>query len=484
MEMNGLRKPLEQFARTKIVATIGPACRNIATLESLIQEGVSIFRLNMAHGDQKVHGEAMDMIYQASANIGSPVAVLVDLAGPKIRLGDLGEEPIECNVGDRFEFVRGETAHAKNQLVSIYEPLIDEVAEGNDILLSDGLVRVKVIEKQADKAICEVKSGGTIRSRQGINLPGVNLSAPALGEVDISNAHWAAQAGVDFISISFVRNASEIDQLREIINGHGSHASIVSKIEKPEALENLESIVQATDAVMVARGDLGVEIDIAATAVAQKVIIQMCSQLGKPVIVATQMLESMHTSKRPTRAEVSDVANAILDGADACMLSGETAIGQFPVDAVQTMYRIMLNTETLVARSDLWSEQTEQNEEARHISDAVVTAAALIASEIEARIVVIGTEDGDTALLSSKHRDLIPTIAISNSPETIRKMCLYWGIIPLPGNGVSDIKKIEQRIQEWAESEESISTGDAVVYVADSESIDNAHDLIVVGKIK
>jgi pyruvate kinase len=477
------RKPLKEFARTKIVATVGPACDSIDMLTKLIREGVSIFRLNMAHGTQKTHGEILGKIREASDVTGIPVATLVDLAGPKIRLGDLGEEPIECEVGQRFEFVRGEIAGSPHHLVSIYEPLIDEVVEGNDILLSDGLVRVKVIEKKADSAICEVRSGGLIRSRQGINLPGVKLSAPALGEVDISNAIWASKNGIDFISLSFVRNADEINQLRKIVTDAGSNASLVAKIEKPEALENLEEIIRATDAVMVARGDLGVEIDIEATAVAQKVIISMCTELGKPVIVATQMLESMHTSKRPTRAEVSDVANAILDGADACMLSGETAIGEFPEDAVGTMYRIMLSIETMVAGSVNWANQDEENHGTRRISDAVVTAAALIANEIEAKLVVIGTEDGDSALLKSKHRDLIPTVAISNSPETVRKMCMYWGIIPLNGIDINQTVQLHEMINQWAKTEPDLDVGDSVVFVTDSDSIEKAHDMIIVGHI-
>lgn len=492
--MSVLRKPLEDFARTKIVATIGPACRNVEMLSKLIQAGVSVFRLNMAHGGPDLHGEAIDMVRAASTTTGIPVAILVDLAGPKIRLGDLGDQPVECQVGDRFEFVRGEKVTGPGQLVSIYPPLIDEVSEGDDILLSDGLVRVNVVQKNPDSLVCEVRSGGTIRSRQGINLPGVKLSAPALGEIDRSNARWAAQTGVDYISLSFVRNASEIECLKELIRAEGSSASVVAKIEKPEALENLDSIVAATDAVMVARGDLGVEIDIASTAVAQKQIIQKCAQQGKPVIVATQMLESMHSSRRPTRAEVSDVANAILDGADACMLSGETAIGDFPVDAVETMYRIMQRTESLIIGGVTWDQQTEHNEGARRVSDAVVVAAALIAKQIEARLVVVGTQDGDTALLKSKHRDLIPTVALSRSDATVRRMCLYWGTIPLssrlideisgdPGENQSDIHRRAQAFETWAVGQQILQPGDHVVFVTDSHSIEKAHDLILVSQV-
>lgn len=482
--MSFKRKPLRDFARTKIVATVGPACRSVEMMSNLIREGVSVFRLNMAHGSQEDHTEAIQMIEQASRQTDIPVATLVDLAGPKIRLGDLGPEPIECSMGERFVFVRGEVAQTPNQLVSSYEPLIDEVDVGNDILLSDGLVRVQVVEKSADTAVCEVLSGGTIRSRQGINLPDVKLSIPAMGEVDISNAIWAAKSGVDYISLSFVRNAQEVNQLRAIIDEHQSHASVVSKIEKPEALKNLSEIVDATDAVMVARGDLGVEIDIASTAVAQKKIIKMCGEYGKPVIVATQMLESMHTSRRPTRAEVSDVANAILDGADACMLSGETAIGDFPIDAVQTMYRIMLRTEELITGGISWLNPNEVNHGNRKISDAVVSGAAVIAKEIQAKLVVIGTADGDTALLKSKHRDHIPTAAVSNSPETLRKMCLYWGIIPVAGGGIHQTDKLQDLINEWAVDEPDLVAGDSVVLVVDSQSIDKAHDLIMVCKIQ
>jgi pyruvate kinase len=477
------RKSLQEFARTKIVATVGPACDTIEMLSSLIREGVCVFRLNMAHRSQEGHGETLENIRAAEELTGIPVAVLVDLAGPKIRLGDLGEAPVRCEVGRQFKWVRGTESHSPDELVSLYETLIDELEVGNDILLSDGLVRIRVIEKSAEMALCEVTSGGMIRSRQGINLPGVKLSVSALGKKDISNAIWACRKEVDFISLSFVRNAEEMQQLRTIVEGEGSNASLVAKIEKPEAVANLRSIVDAADGIMVARGDLGVEIDIETTAVTQKLIINMCTELGKPVIVATQMLESMHKSSRPTRAEVSDVSNAILDGADACMLSGETAIGEFPEEVVRTMYRICLSTESLVQGGVNWTKQKEDHQGSRKISDAVVTAAALVAKEIEAKLVVIGTEDGDTALLKSKHRDLIPTVGVSSSQEITRKMCLYWGIIPVLGANVNQKSELQDLVEDWAGEEVTLRSGDRVVYVTDSESIEKAHDMMIVGTI-
>ena len=287
-------------------------------------------------------------------------------------------------------------------------PLIDEVAIGDSIVLADGLARLEVTHKTADELHCLVVDGGKVRSRQGVNLPATRLSVPALGVVDIDNAVWAASHGVDFVSISFVRNAAEVDQLRQVLVDNGSPAGIVAKIEKKEALDQLDEIVAAADAIMVARGDLGVEIAIEKTPAAQKSIIRTCLRHRKPVIVATQMLELMHSSKQPTRAEVTDVANAILDGADACMLSGETAIGEYPVDAVSMMNKIMFETEKSLAHRNSQMTAYESNED-WGISDGVIFGAAQIARCVAARMVVIVSENSQESLLKSKQRDHVPT---------------------------------------------------------------------------
>ncbi len=335
-------------ARTKIVATIGPACCEVEELIELLRAGVDVFRINMAHGSRAEHEGMLAAVREAGSRQGRPVGVLVDLAGPKIRLGQLFFDPTECHVETEFSFVRGSTAGAADELVSGYPALVDELSVGNRVLLADGIVQLTVVDRQRDRARCRVVAGGTIRSRQGIHLPGVELSAAPLDEADRDNAVWAARGGVDFVGLSFVRSGVEVRQLQNLIREEHSHAKVIAKIEKQEALDHLEEIVGVADGVMVARGDLGVEIDVAEMAVVQKRIIATCNRLGKPVIVATQMLDSMQRSPRPTRAEATDVANAILDGADACMLSGETAVGINPSDAVEMMNRIMLSAEELL----------------------------------------------------------------------------------------------------------------------------------------
>ncbi|MCL4129779.1 UNVERIFIED_CONTAM: hypothetical protein GTU68_001843, partial [Idotea baltica] len=290
----------------------------------LLRCGVDVFRINMAHGSRVSHIESINAIRAAALKTNLPAGILIDLAGPKIRLGQLTQDPLVLENEQIVSFVRGIDATRDDELTCIYEPLIDEVNDGDEIVLADGLSRLRVIEKSLDALKCVVVDGGAIRTRQGVNLPGTDLSVPALGDIDRDNAKWAASMGVEFVSLSFVRNASEILELKQLLADQNSDAMVISKIEKREALENLDEIVEATDGVMVARGDLGVEIPIEQTPGAQKRIIKMCLRHRKPVIVATQMLESMHNSKQPTRAEVTDVANAILDGADACMLSGET----------------------------------------------------------------------------------------------------------------------------------------------------------------
>ena len=392
---------MNQISRTKTIATVGPASKTSEMLAKLIQTGVDVFRLNMAHGTRADHEAAIKSIREANEVTGIPSGILIDLAGPKIRLGQLKNDPLQIDNGQTIHFVRGNKSSKADELTCTYEPLLDELTVGDAIVLADGLARLKVTEISADKATCTVIDGGTIRSRQGVNLPGTKLSIPALGEKDKDNAIWAASQDVQFVSLSFVRNADEIRDLKSLLLDHNSGASVVAKIEKQEALENLEEIVQATDAVMVARGDLGVEIAIEKTPMAQKQIIRICSTFRKPVIVATQMLESMHTSKQPTRAEASDVANAILDGADACMLSGETAIGEYPIDAVSVMQRIMLETEEMLkGRNSRMSLLDDLPHDL--VSDSIVFGAAQIAQKLAAEMVFIASSTGGTARLKSK----------------------------------------------------------------------------------
>lgn len=468
--------------RTKLVATIGPACRSPEQLRRMIRNGVDVFRLNMAHGTCEAHGETVAEIRAASAECNRAVGILVDLAGPKIRLGPLLQDPMTLEPGQQVSFVRGEVPTATSEFTCTYTALIDEVQPGQSVVLADGLARLEVVGKSPGRLECVVTEAGTIRSRQGVNLPATRLSIPALGPEDRVHAAWAARAGVEFISLSFVRNAGEIRELKQLIRAEGSHSMVVAKIEKKEALDNLDEIIDAADCVMVARGDLGVEIAIEKTPLAQKRIIRTCAALGKPVIVATQMLESMHHSKQPTRAEVSDVANAILDGADACMLSGETAIGEFPLDAVRMMKRIMFETEQNLRHRTSRMQQREGDAQWSWV-ESVMLGAAQIARRLNAAMVLIVSSDPHAALVKSKQRDFVPTAFLSNNEVSVRQMSLYWGIIPVHVEAIDSIQKLPGLAMRWAQETGGLKSGDRLVLVLDNEILPGVHDTVMITRI-
>lgn len=471
-------RPSLDEACTKIVATVGPACNSTEKLVELIEAGVDVFRINSAHGTREEHEQVLANIRTASERCSFPVGVLLDLAGPKIRLGQLSVDPLVCEVGMELAFVRGDQPAEPHELTSSYKRLVDELDVGDRVMLADGIVALKVERVSEDRAECRVISGGEVRSRQGINLPGVKLSVSAMRPDDVDNAIWGARSGVDFISLSFVRTAQDVESLRHLLSSYESSAMVIAKIEKRESLEHLAAIVDAADGVMVARGDLGVEIEVAETPVAQKRIIRICKEKMKPVIVATQMLESMHHSRRPTRAEASDVANAILDGTDACMLSGETAIGDYPVEAVRTMNQIMLHTERdLLARSPFEIRQTNR---VHPITYAVTNAATQIAESIGAKLIVIATKSGNTAWVKSGSRSLIPTLAASQSQEALRRMNLFWGIKPLNFGSVDDRQKLMVEIDQWGREHAGLIEGDHIVFVTGTQIVKRAHNVVIV----
>lgn len=471
-------------SRTKIVATVGPACQSPEMLRELIRTGVDVFRVNTAHGTRAEHQATLDAIRAASKDCAQLVGVLVDLAGPKIRLGQLLQDPLDCPLGAEFYFIQGDKPQKPNELTCTYESLISELAVDDRVMLADGTVSMRVIDKDANSARCIVTGAGFVRSRQGVNLPGVALSVPAMTEADISNATWAAQAGADFISLSFVRSAVEVKQLKELVRSLGSRALVIAKIEKGEALEHLDEIVLAAGGIMVARGDLGVEIDLAETPVVQKRIIDVCQRLAKPVIVATQMLDSMQDSPRPTRAEVSDVANAILDGADACMLSGETAIGKYPRESVDVMHRVMLSTERSLAQTDVDDVPIAALSGVHPITAATVYGATEIATRVSAKLIVIASNGGGTARVKAKFRSVTPVVGVSSHEATLQRMTLFWGILPLPGAPVGDGPKLREFIDDWGRSVGLLAKGDRVVYVTGSELIAHAHNVVVVQEVE
>lgn len=471
-------------ALTKIVATVGPACQRPDQLAELIRAGVNVLRLNMAHGDAAGHEAVFKTIRRLSDQQEQPIAILVDLAGPKLRLGELPGGLVELREGAACWFVRGEVSAQPEQLVSGYERLIDELSVGDRVLLADGTVSLHVEEKQPDRVRCRVVQGGPIRSRQGINLPSARLSLPALTPADRRHAAWAAQMGADLVSLSFVRQPADVLELKSLLAAAGSSARVVAKIEKPEALEQLEAIVQASDAIMIARGDLGVETDVARVPVVQKRIIQMCHRLHKPVITATQMLDSMTASLRPTRAEATDVANAVLDGSDACMLSGETAIGAHPALVVAMMNRIAVEAESLLRERPPLPPAAERVAGLHVVTQAVVQSAAQLARDLSARWIVVASRTGATALALSNCRTGVPTIGISESAETLRQMCLYWGVIPLPGAPVERSRGLVEFIETWGRRTGRLAVGDRVVLVSGNALSASAHNMLVVHEVK
>ena len=509
--------PPPRDSQTKIVATVGPACDSEDKLADLITAGVDVFRLNMAHADHRQQDVRLAMIRRAAARIGREVAVLVDLAGPKMRLGELPGGQLLCNTGDSLRFVRtaagGMPTPAANadhgymvpaEVTTTYEPLIDELQPGNRIMLADGIVSLVVEKVGKDSADCRVLQSGLIRSRQGVNLPGVKLSVAALNDLDRENAVWAAQNDIDFVGLSFVRRPEDVCELKALLTSAvagprgcpaGDGPQVVAKIEKPEALDALTAVVAAADGVMVARGDLGVEIDIAQVAVAQKRIINECRRQRKPVIIATQMLDSMQHSRLPTRAEVTDVSNAILDGADACMLSGETAVGEYPRETVEMMNRIALAAEPLCNHRAEESCAAGGRESGSAIgqaavqglnptTEAVVCHAGLLAEKLDARLIIVASASGATALSLAKHRFRVPTVGVSDSAATLRRMCLYWGAIPLASAPVHDSRSLVAFVIAWGKQNGLLCSGDRIVLIAGTKTAMTAHNLIAVQEVE
>jgi pyruvate kinase len=483
------------LARTKIVATVGPACSDEETLSDLVASGVDVFRLNMAHGSRAEHEGVLTIIRGLEEKLRQPIAVLADLSGPKIRLGELVGESIHCGRNEEFFFVDVPQSGLANELTSTYQPLTRELSAGDTVMLADGTVSMVVEEREPGRVRMRVTQPGVIRSRQGINLPGVKLNVPALSEVDREHAEWAARAGVDFVGLSFIRAADDVRALRDIVRALNAPIGVVAKIEKREALERLDSIVEVADSVMVARGDLGVEIDVAEMAVEQKRIIKTCRRFQKPVIIATQMLDSMQNSSRPTRAEATDVANAILDGADACMLSGETAIGRYPREAVATMNRIALVTERSLKGRSPEAPIDNSRSPVHDVTRGVVHGACQMAYELSAKLVVVASHSGRTALALSQHRNAVPTIGVSSSRQTLRRMCLYWGVTPLEGAPAQDIEKLIHHADAWGCRVGYLSPGDRIVIVGgshltagptpeDTAMSKGVHDVVIVHEVE
>lgn len=410
--------------RTKIVATVGPVSSSPKMIEKLMKAGVDIFRLNFSHGENFQKQELITVIRQVSEKLGHQVGILADLQGPKIRTGKMAGEGMLLSKGQEVVITTDDVLGCDGIIPTIYRSLPNDVQSGSRILLDDGLLELRVSGVDGERVRCQVVVGGLLKNNKGINLPGVNVSAPCLTEKDLIDLDFALEAGVDFVALSFVRTASDIEEIKQIIAAKGMETPVVAKIEKPEALRNFKKILELTDAVMVARGDLGVEIDAEKVPIHQKKIIQACNEAGKPVITATQMLDSMIRNPRPTRAETSDVANAILDGTDAIMLSAETASGDYPIESVETMVRIALDVE----HTDLAVRHEATLFSGRSVAQAVAEASCRTATTLKAKAIVVFTRSGSTAALLSAFRPTTPIIALTASPAVRRRLSIFWGV--------------------------------------------------------
>ena len=460
--------------RTKIVATIGPASRSPERLESLIRAGVNVFRLNFSHGTQEEHLEVIRAARDIAARLHRPVALLQDLSGPKIRTGKVKDGQVELVKGARVAITTDTSIEGTAELISTtYQPLPHDVKAGDQILLDDGNLELRVVGVSAGRVECEVVDGGPLRSNKGMNLPGVSLSTPALTEKDRRDLVFGVHH-VDYVAMSFVRRAEDVLEAKALIRSMGEATPVIAKIEKPQAIENLEAILAATDGVMVARGDLGVEIGTEDVPIVQKRIIAMANAAGKVVITATQMLESMIDNPRPTRAEASDVANAILDGTDAVMLSGESAVGKYPVETVETMARIADYTEEHgmgsirprradARRSDGPSAPAGPG---TPITRSLTRVAASVAEELGCKLIVAFTESGITARLVAGHRPRMPVVAVTHDDRVYRELALWWGVVPIKSEFVENTDDLLAAGVERLKARGLVQKGDTILMLS------------------
>lgn len=421
--------------RTKIVATLGPASDSEARIRQLIEAGMDVARVNFSHGTHEEHAARIARIRSQAEAVGRPVAILQDLQGPKIRTGSLKERlPVQLQDGGSFTITTEPIVGDARRVSTTYQNLPHDVQPGERILLSDGNIELMVTAIRDNDVVTQVVQGGSLREHQGINLPGTAVSISAITDKDREDLAFGLSQDVDFIAMSFVRRAADVQELKELIAASGKTTPVVAKIEKPQALDDLDAIMHVTDAVMVARGDLGVEMFPEQVPLAQKQIIETAAEHNVVVITATQMLESMIQNPRPTRAEANDVANAIFDGTDAVMLSGETAVGKFAVEAIQMMHRIATTTESsgrYQTQTDLFYSMTNRIKHDGDTSMAISHAARTIAKSVDVTAIVAFTQSGYTARMVSKDRPPVPIFALTPSPQVARRMALYWGVTPL-----------------------------------------------------
>ncbi len=445
---NSSQTAVRKSRNSKIVCTLGPACNSPEQIRRVLRAGARIFRFNFSHGTHESHTQSLQHLRSEAFKLNVPIAIMQDLCGPKIRISYVRGEPLETQENQQLKLTtQGRLARLESQvdLATTYEPLLDDVKVGNVLLINDGRVELQVEEKQKDYLNCRVRRAGPILLGKGLNMPGVALSTPSITAKDWSDLEWGVTHEVDFVALSFVRHPDDLLQIHQFLDEKECSAKVISKIERPEAIERIHEIIQHSDGLMVARGDLGLETDFAEVPILQKKLIELCRYHAKPVITATQMLDSMVSQPTPTRAEVSDVANAILDGSDAIMLSNETAAGRFPVEAVQVLDRIGRSSESRFKTNSI-SHWTHDLSDAA----ALTEAAARMAMRMNAKRIVVYTQTGNTARLMARYRLQTPIIAVTSSAQVQRQLVLSYGVRPFLIPEIQDMTQLLQKMNELA----------------------------------
>jgi pyruvate kinase len=448
--------------RAKIVCTLGPATSTAAAIEKLVAAGMDVARLNFSHGSHADHARNIAHVRRASGKYEKPIAILADLQGPKIRTGKLeGGRPVRLRFGQKLTITTRQIVGNCDAVSTTFRALPHAVHKGDAILLSDGEIALRVLSTRGSDVVCQVENGGELGEHKGINLPGIRLKIPSLTAKDRVDLRFALAHGADYVALSFVRTARDVKAAKAAIARAGKNTPVIAKLEKPEAIENLDEILNVADGVMVARGDLGVEMSPEKVPVVQKEIIRRARNALVPVITATQMLDSMQKNPRPTRAEASDVANAIFDGSDALMLSGETAAGMYPLESVEMMERIILEAEAAIDEP-----LRPARPEELHIGEAIAEAICHAAEELHMRVVTVFTETGLSARLVSKYRPRAPIVAFSPNQETRRRMSLLWGVMPRRISRVHYIDELARAAEERLREEKLVQHGDVVGIIA------------------
>jgi len=454
--------------RTKIICTLGPSTDSLEKIVALIKEGMDVARLNFSHGTREEQEKRIRLVREASKITGKPVAILQDLQGPKIRIGDL-TKTVLLNQGDQLTITTKEQIGSYDVVSTTYKEIVNDVNPGDTILMDDGRIELKVLSKNDTQVTTEIIIGGLLKPKKGLNLPGVNISIPSLTEKDLKDLECGLENRVDMVALSFVRSANEVKHIKQLIHEKSQDIWVVAKIEKPEAVANINAIIQESDGIMVARGDLGIEMRTEEVPVLQKMIVEKCNLAHKPVIIATQMLESMIENPRPTRAEANDVANAVFDGTDAVMLSGETAAGDYPIEAVRTMREITERVEQqslrpVPARQKQWLEENTPQIRCIDLDEAIATSAVQIAEALLAKAIIVLTHSGATAVKISKQKPTCTVMAVSDKEAVQRWMCMVWGINTVITETMVSTDESFKRIERILCKKGILKTGDLVVY--------------------